>query len=89
MTGYILRRLIQLIPVLFLASIGIWAMVYAVPGSPIGQQQVREPPRRGRGGAGLRMAAGGGATSTTGAACGGGACGRMTGALGIGRATGA
>ena len=36
MTGYILRRLVQLIPVLFLASIGIWAMVYAVPGSPIG-----------------------------------------------------
>lgn len=36
MTGYIIRRLVQLIPVLFLASIGIWAMVYAVPGSPIG-----------------------------------------------------
>ena len=36
MTGYILRRLVQLIPVLFLASIDIWAMVYAVPGSPIG-----------------------------------------------------
>lgn len=36
MTGYIIRRLVQLIPVLLLASIGIWAMVYAVPGSPIG-----------------------------------------------------
>ena len=36
MTGYILRRLAQLVPVLLLASIGIWAMVYAVPGSPIG-----------------------------------------------------
>ena len=36
MTSYILRRLAQLIPVLFLASLGIWAMVYAVPGSPVG-----------------------------------------------------
>ena len=36
MTGYILRRLAQLVPVLLLASLGIWAMVYAVPGSPIG-----------------------------------------------------
>ncbi|MCC6719096.1 MAG: ABC transporter permease [Acetobacteraceae bacterium] len=36
MTSYILRRLAQLVPVLFLASIGIWAMVYAVPGSPVG-----------------------------------------------------
>lgn len=36
MTTYILRRLAQLVPVLFLASIGIWAMVYAVPGSPVG-----------------------------------------------------
>ena len=36
MTAYILRRLAQLIPVLFLASLGIWAMVYAVPGSPVG-----------------------------------------------------
>ena len=36
MTGYIIRRLVQLVPVLLLASIGIWAMVYAVPGSPIG-----------------------------------------------------
>ena len=36
MTGYILRRLAQLLPVLLLASIGIWAMVYAVPGTPVG-----------------------------------------------------
>ena len=36
MTAYILPRLAQLIPVLFLASLGIWAMVYAVPGSPVG-----------------------------------------------------
>lgn len=36
MTSYILRRLAQLVPVLLLASIGIWAMVYAVPGSPVG-----------------------------------------------------
>jgi peptide/nickel transport system permease protein len=36
MTGYILRRLAQLLPVLLLASLGIWAMIYAVPGTPIG-----------------------------------------------------
>ena len=36
MSGYILRRLAQLLPVLLIASFGIWAMVYAVPGSPIG-----------------------------------------------------
>lgn len=36
MIGYILRRILQLLPVLFLASIGIWAMLYAVPGGPIG-----------------------------------------------------
>jgi len=36
MTGYILRRLMQLLPVLIIASLGIWAMVYAVPGSPVG-----------------------------------------------------
>lgn len=36
MIGYILRRLLQLIPVLLLASIGIWAMIYAVPGGPVG-----------------------------------------------------
>ncbi len=36
MIGYVLRRLLQLVPVLFLASIAIWAMIYAVPGGPIG-----------------------------------------------------
>ncbi len=36
MTSYIIRRLAQMVPVLLLASIGIWAMVYAVPGSPVG-----------------------------------------------------
>jgi len=36
MIAYILRRLAQFIPVLLLASLGIWAMIYAVPGSPIG-----------------------------------------------------
>jgi len=36
MTSYIIRRLAQLVPVLLLASVGIWAMVYAVPGSPVG-----------------------------------------------------
>ena len=36
MTNYLLRRLTQLIPVVFLASIGIWAMIYAIPGGPVG-----------------------------------------------------
>jgi peptide/nickel transport system permease protein len=36
MTGYIARRLLQLVPVLLIASLGIWAMIYAVPGSPVG-----------------------------------------------------
>jgi len=36
MIGYILRRLLQMIPVLLLASIAIWAMIYAVPGGPVG-----------------------------------------------------
>ncbi len=36
MMGFILRRLAQLLPVLLIASTGIWAMIYAVPGSPIG-----------------------------------------------------
>jgi peptide/nickel transport system permease protein len=34
--GFILRRLAQLLPVLLIASTGIWAMIYAVPGTPIG-----------------------------------------------------
>lgn len=36
MIGYILRRLAQVLPVLLLASVGIWAMVYAIPGGPVG-----------------------------------------------------
>ncbi|MDF2813687.1 MAG: transporter permease [Microvirga sp.] len=36
MIGYILRRIMQLLPVLLIASLGIWAMIYAVPGGPIG-----------------------------------------------------
>ncbi len=36
MIGYVTRRVLQLVPVLFLASIAIWAMIYAVPGGPIG-----------------------------------------------------
>ena len=36
MIGYVLRRIAQLLPVLVLASIGIWAMVYAIPGGPVG-----------------------------------------------------
>jgi peptide/nickel transport system permease protein len=35
MTGFVLRRLGQLLPVVLLASLGIWAMIYAVPGSPV------------------------------------------------------
>jgi len=35
MIGYVLRRLLQLLPVLLIASTGIWAMIYAVPGSPV------------------------------------------------------
>ena len=35
MMGFVLRRLLQLLPVLLIASTGIWAMIYAVPGSPV------------------------------------------------------
>ncbi|HYZ62876.1 MAG TPA: ABC transporter permease [Acetobacteraceae bacterium] len=35
MIGFILRRLVQLVPVVLLASFGIWAMIYAVPGGPV------------------------------------------------------
>ncbi len=35
MIGFIVRRLLQLLPVLLIASTGIWAMIYAVPGSPV------------------------------------------------------
>jgi peptide/nickel transport system permease protein len=34
-SGYIARRLAQLVPVMLLASLGIWAMIYAVPGGPV------------------------------------------------------
>ena len=36
MTGFVLRRLGQLLPVVLIASIGIWGMIYAVPGGPVG-----------------------------------------------------
>ncbi len=36
MIGYVLRRLMQLLPVVLVASLGIWGMIYAVPGSPVG-----------------------------------------------------
>lgn len=35
MIAYVLRRVAQLVPVLLLASLGIWAMLYAVPGGPL------------------------------------------------------
>ncbi len=35
MIGFVLRRLLQLLPVLLIASTGIWAMIYAVPGNPV------------------------------------------------------
>jgi peptide/nickel transport system permease protein len=34
-TAYILRRLLQILPVLLLASFAIFAMIYAVPGGPV------------------------------------------------------
>jgi len=36
MIGFILRRILQLLPVLLIASLCIWAMIYAVPGGPVG-----------------------------------------------------
>lgn len=36
MIGFIAGRLLQLVPVVLLASLGIWAMIYAVPGGPVG-----------------------------------------------------
>ena len=36
MIGFILRRLLQLLPVLLIASTAIWAIIYAVPGTPVG-----------------------------------------------------
>ena len=38
MIGYIVRRLVQLLPVLLVASIGIWGMIYAVPGGPVARE---------------------------------------------------
>ena len=35
MISFILRRILQLLPVLLIASTGIWAMIYAVPGNPV------------------------------------------------------
>ena len=35
MTGYVLRRLFQMLPVLLIASFAIFAMIYAVPGGPV------------------------------------------------------
>jgi peptide/nickel transport system permease protein len=54
MTGFILRRILQLIPVLLIASVLIWAMIYAVPGDPVAvivgenasPEQVAEATRR-------------------------------------------
>jgi len=34
MARYVLYRLIQLLPVLLLASIGVWLMIYLIPGDP-------------------------------------------------------
>jgi peptide/nickel transport system permease protein len=34
-TAYVLRRLLQMLPVLLLASFAIFAMIYAVPGGPV------------------------------------------------------
>ena len=34
MAGYVLRRLIQMLPVLFLASVAVWGMIYLIPGDP-------------------------------------------------------
>jgi peptide/nickel transport system permease protein len=35
MIGYVVRRLGQMVPVVLLASLAIWAMIYAVPGGPV------------------------------------------------------
>ena len=34
MARYVLFRLVQLLPVLFLASVGVWLMIYLIPGDP-------------------------------------------------------
>lgn len=35
MTTYVIRRVLQTIPTIFLASVLVWAMVYALPGDPV------------------------------------------------------
>ncbi|MDQ4136223.1 MAG: ABC transporter permease [Pseudomonadota bacterium] len=35
MIGYLVRRILQLLPVLLIASLLVWAMIYAVPGGPV------------------------------------------------------
>jgi peptide/nickel transport system permease protein len=35
MIGYFIRRILQLLPVLLIASLLVWAMIYAVPGGPV------------------------------------------------------
>lgn len=36
MIAYVIRRLLQVIPTIFIASLLIWGMVYALPGDPVG-----------------------------------------------------
>lgn len=36
MIGFVIRRLSQLLPVVLLASLAVWGMLFAVPGGPIG-----------------------------------------------------
>jgi peptide/nickel transport system permease protein len=33
--SYVIRRLLQAIPTLFIASVAVWALVYALPGDPV------------------------------------------------------
>ncbi|MCP8938454.1 ABC transporter permease [Alsobacter sp. SYSU M60028] len=35
MISYLLRRILQLLPVLLIASVLVWGMIYAVPGNPV------------------------------------------------------
>lgn len=35
MTTYIIRRFLQTVPTIFIASVLVWAMVYALPGDPV------------------------------------------------------
>jgi peptide/nickel transport system permease protein len=36
MISYVLRRILQMVPVILLGSLGVWAMLLAVPGGPVG-----------------------------------------------------